>query len=434
MGRKPNPRPRKKTVTRYELPDGRRCVRDAPGAKKITTQTDSYYLTLPPRDKGGRPEVIPLETTDEGVAWKKVRDHLDRRLKEQLGIFDDKARQAARPIAEHVEDWLTAVAQGGTGAETVRLLRTRLENLIRLAQWRRITDVKKSSLSAALAALADPINGVRGRGSAGRSKGAGPQTQNHYLAHARQFTAWLVADGRLVADPLVKARKFNVRTDQRRTRRIADELEVRVLFEFLAGAHPDHLPQIRSKTTGPSRALAYQVAMCTGLRAGEVRRLTRESFDLTTGDVRITARSDKARRRRLQALPRWLCDKLAAWFDDGGGTWGGLSKTQAGRVLQADLAAARAAWIAQAEGQERARREKSTVCVYELAGDEGPLYLDWHSWRHWYVTQIAATDGISPGTMQALARHADPKLTLNVYSHARRADVRAAVEQLPDLG
>ncbi len=73
------------------------------------------------------------------------------------------------------------------------------------------------------------------------------------------------------------------------------------------------------------------------------------------------------------------------------------------------------------------------MCLYEVAGREGPLYWDFHSSRHWYVTQAAATEGISPGTLQELARHADPKLTLAVYSHARKDGVRRAAEQLPRL-
>lgn len=433
MGRRPDPKPRKKTVTRYELPGGKRAPKGTPGATKVTTQTDSYYLTLPPKDRGGRPEVIPLETTDESVAWKRVRDHLDRRLKEQLGIFDDKAKQASRPIAEHVEDWLAAVAHNDVAANRVKLLRTHVERLIGLAKWRRITDVKKSAALAAISDLADPKSGVKGKGSAGRGKGAGAQTRNHYLSHLRQFTAWLVAEGRLAADPLAKAKKANVSTDRRHDRRVPDELEVRVLFDHLAGAQKVP-PKVRCRMGGPQRALGYQVAMCAGLRAGELRRLTRESFDLATGDVRITARSDKARKRRLMALPRWLCDKLAAWFEAGGGVWEGFTEHSAGEILQADLARARKGWLAEAEGAEREARERSTVCLYEVASENGPLYWDMHATRHWFITRLAATDGISPSTLFALSRHADPRMTLGVYSHSRRDEARHAVEQLPRPG
>jgi integrase len=434
MGRRSDPKPRKKWVTRYELPGGKRVPKGTAGAKKVTTQTDSYYLTLPPKDRGGKPEVIALETTDESVAWKRVRDHLDRRLKEQLGIFDDRAAQAARPIAEHVEDWLAAVASGGVAAKRVRLLRTRVCRLIKLASWKRITDVKKSSAQAALTALADPDSGSRGKGSAGRGKGAGAQTRNHYLGHARQFTAWLVAEGRLSADPLAKAKKANVRTDRRHDRRVPDEVEVRVLFDHLGGAQQGNQPRVRCRMSGPRRALGYQVAMCAGLRAGELRRLSRESFELATGDVRITAASDKARKRRLMALPRWLCEKLAAWFDGGGGTWEGFTEHSAGEILQADLALARKGWLAEAQAAERETRERSTVCVYETASEDGPLYLDFHALRHWYITQAAATDGISPSTLMAMSRHVDPRMTLDVYAKAKREGVRHAVEQLPRPG
>jgi integrase len=122
------------------------------------------------------------------------------------------------------------------------------------------------------------------------------------------------------------------------------------------------------------------------------------------------------------------------YFEEGGECWGRFPAGMPGRLLVADLSRARAGWLAEAEGKERDRRERSTVCDYEVATEDGPTYLDAHAWRHWYVTRIASTDGISPATLQALSRHADPRLTLNTYSHARRDRERHAVDQLPDLG
>jgi integrase len=187
--------------------------------------------------------------------------------------------------------------------------------------------------------------------------------------------------------------------------------------------------------TGPQRALGYEVAMCTGLRAGELRSLTPDSFDLATGDVRLSAGDDKARRRRLQPLPAWLRDKLAAWLAAGGGLWGGFPEDWPGRLLQADLGCARRGWIGQAKDPgERAAREGSDVCRYEIAGPDGPLYWDFHSPRHWYITQVADLDGVSPSTLLALSRHVDPKLTLGIYAKARDSAGRDAVERIARPG
>ena len=55
-----------------------------------------------------------------------------------------------------------------------------------------------------------------------------------------------------------------------------------------------------------------------------------------------------------------------------------------------------------------------------------------HSLRHGYVTALAKA-GVPLKTMMTLARHSDPKLTLNVYSHLTVHDTAAALDALPDL-
>ncbi len=440
MPKKSEPRPRHVTVIRYQLRDGTRCKAGDPGAIKIKTQSDAYYLHLPPAKKGGNRRRFPLETTDLAVAWKRLRDKLAELHRDELGISDDSTRQAGRPIGDHVDEWLAAVVAGGVGVERERLLRSRVCRLITLAGWRRITDVKKSSCLAALARLQS--EGVdspkkrhqsKGKGSAGAGKGISAQTRNHYLGHVRQFTSWLADEGRLPGDPLAGMKGVNVERDRRHDRRVPEDLEVRVLFEHLQCLTPP--APVRCKMTGPQRALGYAVAMCAGLRAGELRRLTPPSFSLDSGDVRVSARSDKAGRKRVQAIPRWLAEKVRVWLAGGGELWSRFPQKWPGRVLQADLAAARNNWLAEEgiTGEELSRRKESSVCLYEAPSEDGPLYVDFHALRHWYVTQVAATDGISPSTLFALSRHVDPAMTLGVYAAAKREGVRAAVEQLPDL-
>jgi integrase len=326
MGRKPNPRPRKVTIVRYELPGGKRCPKGTPGAKKITTKSDSYYLTLP-RPGGGK-ERVALGTTDEAVAWAEVRRILAERHQEALGISDDRTRQAARPIAEHVAEWIGAVEAGGVSGKRVRMLRSRVERLIVLAKWQRVGEIRKSSLQTALAKLQDAGHGKgrtqsRGRGSVGEGKGVSAQTRNHYLASVRQFTAWLVDEQRLPADPLAGLKGVSVSGDRRHDRRVPSDEDVRVLFAHLQGA-ADPAP-VRMGMTGPQRALGYAVAMCAGLRAGELRRLTRESRS-TWARARCASRasSDKAKRRRRMALPGWLVERVRDWLDAGGGLWEGF--------------------------------------------------------------------------------------------------------------
>ena len=171
---------------------------------------------------------------------------------------------------------------------------------------------------------------------------------------------------------------------------------------------------VRCRMTGRQRALGYRVAMCAGLRAEELRSLTRESFDLEAGTVVVRAAYSKRRRRDTQPLPPWLVDQLRAWFAAGGGLWATLPGWHPGRLLKDDLAAA--------------------GVPYTAPGPDGPLYFDFHALRHWYVTEMANMPGISPKTLMALCRHGTPTLTLKTYARARTHDLRAAVDQLKELG
>jgi hypothetical protein len=61
-------------------------------------------------------------------------------------------------------------------------------------------------------------------------------------------------------------------------------------------------------------------------------------------------------------------------------------------------------------------------------------FFDFHSLRVWYCTWASNCPGISPKTLQIMARHSDPRLTLKTYARAQQAEVRKVVDQLPRPG
>ena len=62
--------------------------------------------------------------------------------------------------------------------------------------------------------------------------------------------------------------------------------------------------------------------------------------------------------------------------------------------------------------------------------NEDGLFADFHSNRHTFITNLGRA-GVPLSTAQKLARHSDPKLTANVYTHLGVADKAAAIESLP---
>ena len=64
--------------------------------------------------------------------------------------------------------------------------------------------------------------------------------------------------------------------------------------------------------------------------------------------------------------------------------------------------------------------------------DEEGLYADFHGHRHTFITNLGKA-GVPLAIAQKLARHSDPKLTSNTYTHLGVSDKATAIEALPSL-
>lgn len=407
MPRPSRPHPYHKAVTRYIL-DGKQVSKGTPGAVKRTTHTGTYYADVPGAG------TVSLKTTDLAVAWKRLNDALKEQHQRDLGVRDHYSDHAKTPLAGHLTDWLAILKAKGTGEDQRDTIDSRLTNLFRLAGWTKLAHITADSTVVALAALQGeaPKRGTR--------RGRSAQTRNHYLTHLRGLCGWLVDSGRLARNPVREVGKINVDADQRHKRRAPERAEVAELFAWLASpAAP-----LRMGMGGPCRALGYKVAMATGYRAGELRILTRGSFDLDAATVTLPAAEDKRRKGDRHPLPPWLVEELRAWFAAGDQTWAGFPESRPGRLLRADLDAARTAWIA-AGGDAN-----SDFLKYETVGPDGPLFWDMHALRVFYITSLAEQPGMDLKTLMTLARHSTPQLSLNVYARAREANLRAATDQL----
>ncbi|NQU76120.1 MAG: hypothetical protein HQ546_07405 [Planctomycetes bacterium] len=90
-----------------------------------------------------------------------------------------------------------------------------------------------------------------------------------------------------------------------------------------------------------------------------------------------------------------------------------------GKMLHEDMIEARAA-------------AGISAADFLLPRDSAGLVLDFHSFRHGYVTKICKANA-SPRVMMALARHSDPRLTMKRYSCIGTIDTAKALDTLPRL-
>ena len=162
----------------------------------------------------------------------------------------------------------------------------------------------------------------------------------------------------------------------------------------------------RGQLTGRDRYFLYLAALSSGFRAAELAVLTRESFG--TGTITISARHTKNRQTVTQPIPVAVSAALAEFIrDKEGRVWPGSWWNRAADMMKVDLNVA--------------------GIKYRMVGVDGPLFADFHSLRHSYISGLQES-GASVKEAQALARHSDPRLTLIRYTHKTQAELAVVVE------
>src|SRR5262249_41995256 len=113
----------------------------------------------------------------------------------------------------------------------------------------------------------------------------------------KAFCRWMIKERRAAENPVAHLDGLNTKTDRRHDRRAltVDEL-VKLLNKTRSGP-------ARKGMTGTERAMLYRLAVETGLRAGELRSLTRQSFDLDSEQPTVTVAAECSKRRREDTLP-----------------------------------------------------------------------------------------------------------------------------------
>lgn len=272
-----------------------------------------------------------------------------------------------------------------------------------------------------------------------RATGMSIQTSNYYLTAAKSFGKWMIQVRRFVANPFSVLKGLNAKADRRRERRV---LSADDLGRLIVAARQSEL--VFRGLTGEDRSVLYITASRTGLRAAELASLTRGSLrlDAEFPCVALKASDEKARRGAMLPLSPDVVEVLRAWLrerDRQRGDvislagvrdeklWPGTWNEKAAKMIRKDLAAAREAWIDEAgDIPERANREQSDRL--EFADHDGRVF-DFHSLRGQFITDLGRA-GVPLTTAQKLARHSDPNLTANLYTHLQSADLASAVGQL----
>jgi len=370
-------------------------------------------------DHNGKRQTASTRTTDKETADRIARKYEADAALRRDGVIDVRqeciAKESARPITEHVEDFLANLESKQRSPKHVQMTRQHIEWIVNEASIESVGDLSAASMMNAIGNL--------------RQGGASLGTCNAYLRAIKQFSRWLWKEKRSADDPLTGLARFNEQEDQRHVRREMTAHEVAYLLEFTEGH-----TTANHNLTGRDRAMLYRLAFGTGFRANELRSLTPRSFDLD-GDpptVTVEAAYSKRRRKDVQPIREDLAALVEPWLADKATDQRVFARMpgDTARMMRKDLASARAAWLEEVKGDQAKleRRQESSFLMYQ---DHDGRFADFHAARHTYISQIVA-GGSSVKVAQELARHSTSRLTIDRYAHANLHDVTAALDALPE--
>lgn len=328
---------------------------------------------------------VPAKTRDKLVA---------------IGLLSADRVATAKPLVGHLDGWTEALKAQGCSQRHVELVVSRTRKIVDGCGFKYFNDISASKAQAFLNDL---------RADKEDKRGIGAQTFNFYLQAMKQFCRWMVKDRRAAESPVAHLDGLNVKTDRRHDRRALTVTELLNLLDT-ASSGP-----VRFGMSGPERAMLYRLAVQTGLRGGELRSLTRSSFDLDGDNPTVTVSAEYSKPRRQDTLP--LRAELAVEL----------------RTFLATCHPETLAFPTMPERQHVADMFRADV---EAAGlpyrDDADLVADFHSLRHTFITNLAR-GGVHPKVAQALARHSTITLTMDRYSHTLVEEQSAALDVLPNL-
>jgi integrase len=339
------------------------------------------------------------------IALRKEADEYDIRK----GIRPPKsisATHAMRDIEEIIREY---IAWGGTlgGRRGRSWSRTHARMRAAQLQWW-VSHLKIECLADLPGILPKVESGLRSFLETGRTR----RTTQSYAETLHGFCRWCLKREYLNDDPLRNLIALD--TTPQTVRRSLDLNELRELL--------DAVPY--------ERRLVYQVALCSGLRAGELRALTVDDLDLQRGGLVLRAAWTKNRTNGFQPLPKVLVNELATFV--GSGTAARLYQEA---YVRKDTTAFPPERPLLYLPSNTSRAFRQDLAAASIAKNTEAGKLDFHALRVTYVTLLLHA-GAYIKEAQSLARHSDPKLTMNVYARVLPGRLIEVVEAVgrPVLG
>ena len=367
-------------------------------------------------DATGRRITKSSKTTDKAAA-EQIARYLEAEVaKRKAGLIDPMqeafALHAVRPLTEHL-DAFEAATRNRASDRHIRDTRAMIDRVVEWCGWSILRDVEPDGVNR----FANNLRAID-RSAA---------TIGHYIGAIQSFATWAHESGRLQYDVLATLKKPNAKKDRKLIRRALSIDELQWLISTT------ETEPTRYGLSGRERALVYRVAVMTGLRAGELAKLTRGDFRLTDDCPQIVIPASKSKNGKVgyqpiasALVPRLLehmatKSKEAAVF--------ALRKYETADMVRDDMAAARAAWLATIHDPQQ--KIEADASDFLQAFDAAQKRIDFHALRGTGITGYAAI--AEPKVTQEIARHRDIQTTFEHYVHTAGDAKQNAVERFNGL-
>ena len=362
------------------------------GKARVISQL--YYARI---RKNGHTVRIPLGVKDKEAALQ-LRSQLQLAADQQrAGIIDAFAEHRAKPMTEHLADYIIHLEAKGRSPKHLSETRRTILSVLKSCQFEISEHLSQTDLDTHLSHL------IR--------QGKSYRTRNAAMKAIRALTTWMLKSHRIPADPFQLCETLNEDSDPNRKKRRA--LSPMDLARLVAAAEVAGVVQ---SVTGPERALLYTIAATTGLRRGEIAKLLVGDFCLDAEVPYVYPPSHITKARRDDApipLHPILVAKLDVWLRDRKPTdlafhltapTGRLRETS--KMMKADCKAAGIEYIDDFLGK-----------------------ADFHGHRAAYITALCRAN-VDLSLVVKLARHSDARLTTRVYDKVQLADKAMAINLL----
>ena len=374
----------------------------------VRVKSRTYYAKY--RDGDGKVNVVPTGCKDRSAA-EQFLSRLEKTAdRVKAGVVTSEEVRRVKHQADAIDGHIAAYIGAMAGSDPHRkktegYVRTLAEKL----GWATLGDMRRDDLETWLATEA--------RG--GRSA----RSRNGHHTAVVSFANWCVDAKRLAVNPFAKMKKAKPKADPRRPRRALTEDEFRRLAEAALKA-PRRPPSRRranpgakplrpeEKLSGAERAELYLVLVGTGLRIGELADILARDVLLGGKVPHIHIRPDVGKGRKEANIPLRgdLVELLRTRLE-------GRSPMDHVFDVPADLI-------------KRFNADCKRAGIPKI-NDRGKS-VDLHSLRMTFNTWLAKS-GVAPRVAQALMRHEDINLTMNVYTDTALFDLVTAVESLPAM-